>query len=124
MANIYGERSWPRRIIYGSLWAVGFFVFTRIVIGSIVGYIAGLNLKTGNFATGAAVGYWASVNFFKEFGWIILFVQVSIFAVLCFYGLLPGVGRHKRRSETSSSGPPPPEVYGLGPEPHGAEHHE
>jgi len=72
MANTNGQRSWPRRIIYGSLWAVGFFVFTRIVIGAIVGYIAGLNVRKGNFEAGAAIGYWASACVGNVSYWVLI----------------------------------------------------
>lgn len=104
-----GERSWLRRFTYGFLWALGFYIFTNGLIGFTIGF-------TTAFNTGSPLaGELASENFFSQVGSIILVVQVLIFTVLCYYGLLPGVSKYERRDEVTH--PPPPEAYGFNPEP-------
>jgi hypothetical protein len=99
MTNANGERSWLRRIIYGFLWAPAFYVLTNFFIGVIIGFPHGLRAGASDSGSewGALAGQRAAADFFQQFGSIILLVQISIFAVLCFYSLLPGVGKYPKR---------------------------
>ncbi|MFL6375740.1 MAG: hypothetical protein ACJ73D_13815 [Pyrinomonadaceae bacterium] len=115
MARTNPGRSLARRISYGILRGIFFYIFTNCLIGACVGFVAGSGTTT--FEAGAIAGQRASAEFFREFGWIILLVQGSIFTILCFYGLLPGVGKHKKVKEAQTSDvPPPPDVFGLPPD--------
>jgi hypothetical protein len=111
MTSASEQRALGRRISYGIVWAIIFYVLTNFIIGGIVGFIAGTGTTT--FEAGALAGQRASSEFFNQNRWIVLGVQISIFAILCFYGVLPGVGKVRTREAIVSDGPPPPEVYGL-----------
>ena len=94
------------RILFGFLWFVAFRIVTGAAIGGLVGAIAGASTAnpesgfTASFEAGRTSGYQASVKFFHKYGLIILLLQVLVFAMLCYFRVLPGVGKYKKVKQT------------------------
>jgi len=86
------------RILFGFLWLVAFYFLTNMLIGGVVGGIAGSS--TNFFEAGASAGQKASADFFQKYGLIVMLVQVLAFAGLCGFGVLPGTGRYKKLKQT------------------------
>jgi hypothetical protein len=90
------------RILFGFLW----FVLIRIVTGGFIGGIVGGLATTGhadpnagfsgNFEAGAHTGAQAAIDFMNKYGMIIFVSQIVFFAILCYFGILPGVGKYKK----------------------------
>lgn len=95
MSGAQQQRILGRRIAFGILWALIFYVLTNALIGAIVGALAGMGATDA--MAGASAGSRAASDFFRENRFIILGVQISVFAIVCFYGLLPGVGKSGKR---------------------------
>ena len=95
------ERSLPLRILFGFLWLVLFYFVTNMLVGGIVGAIAGASGSgdggaqsfSQGFEAGKNLGRQATVDFFRRYGVVVLLVQISVFAILCGFSVLPGVGR-------------------------------
>ncbi len=93
------------RILFGFLW----FVLLRIVTGGIIGAIVGATAGTGradpqagfvgNFQAGVNSGAQAAMEFFQKYGLLVLPFQILLFVVLCYFRLLPGVGRYKKAKQ-------------------------
>jgi hypothetical protein len=99
------KRNLLLRILFGFLWFVAFYLFTNILVGGIVGAIAGASTSrdsgasetfSQSFEAGRNAGHQASVEFFHKYGFLVFLVQILVFAVLCFFAVLPGVGRCKK----------------------------
>jgi hypothetical protein len=99
------KRNLVLRILFGFLWFVAFYFVTNILVGGIVGGIAGAsaNQDSGSsvslrqsFEAGGSAGRVASTDFFHKYGLIVFLVQILVFAVLCFFALLPGVSKYKK----------------------------
>jgi NADH:ubiquinone oxidoreductase subunit 3 (subunit A) len=99
------KRSLSLRILFGFLWFIAFYFLTNILVGGIVGAIAGASTNRDSGATqtfnqsfeaGRNAGHQASVNFFHKYGLVVFLVQILVFAILCFFAVLPGVGKYKR----------------------------
>src|SRR5579863_9580980 len=99
-------RSMFLRIFFGFLWFIALRIATSAIIGGVVGGIAGVNHAnqadpqagvTGNFQTGIGVGAQASMDFTRQYGLYVLIGQVLLFAVLCYFRILPGVGKYPKR---------------------------
>jgi hypothetical protein len=93
------------RILFGFLWFVLFDFVTSALVGGIVGAIAGAGAAepqagiSGNFQEGANAGRRASMDFMHKYGLFVFLSQILLFAVLCFFGLLPGVGKFKKSKQ-------------------------
>jgi len=87
------KRSLFLRILFGFLWFVAFYFLSNIFVGAVVGGIAGASTTT--FEAGAMAGQQASIKFFEKYGVIVFLLQVVTFAILCFFRLLPGVGKYR-----------------------------
>jgi hypothetical protein len=92
------------RIFFGFLWFIGLRIVTSAIIGAVVGGIAGANHAaqtdpqggfSENFQTGVGVGAQASMDFTRQYGLFVLIGQVLLFVVLCYFRILPGVGKYK-----------------------------
>jgi hypothetical protein len=111
------ERSLSQRILFGFLWFLPFsflynMVFGCIVSGIVGAYISNRNVISFNFNLGA--GRPKLPNLFQDmsecqqavryiydnYGNIVFIVQILLFASLCFFSLLPGVGRYKAATKT------------------------
>jgi hypothetical protein len=94
------------RILYGFLWFVLLRIVSGGVIGAIVGGIAGTGKANpeagfaGNFQAGANAGAQAVMEFMHKYGWFILLFQILLFVILCYFRLLPGVGKYKKLKQT------------------------
>jgi hypothetical protein len=82
------------RILFGFLWFLAFYFLTNMLIGGVVGGIAGAS--TNSFEAGASAGRRASIDFYHKYGLIVFLVQNLVFAGLCVFGVLPGIGKHKK----------------------------
>lgn len=87
----------PRNIIIRILAALGWLILiyfvSNILIGAIIGGIAGSG--TTSYEAGRAAGYQASVAFFQNYGLFVLIGQIALFALLAFLGKLPGTSKYK-----------------------------
>jgi amino acid transporter len=94
------------RIIFGFLWFVLIYFVTSALVGGVVGAIAGAGAGdpqagvSANLQAGANAGRQATLNFMNKYGLIVILCQIILFAVLCFFGLLPGVGKYKKSKQT------------------------
>jgi hypothetical protein len=93
------------RILFGFLWFIGIRIVTSMIIGAVVGGIAGAHHAaqmppqggfSENFQTGIGVGAQASMDFTRQYGLFVLMGQVLLFADLCYFRILPGVGKYKK----------------------------
>ena len=94
------------RMLFGFLW----FVLLRIVsggfIGAMIGGISGTGKANpeagfaGNFQAGANAGAQAAIEFMHKYGWFIFLSQILLFVILCYFRLLPGVGKYKKLKQT------------------------
>jgi hypothetical protein len=74
-----------------------------MLVGAIVGGIAGASgsgseaqsFKEG-FAVGQITGRNAAIAFFQRYGLFLFLGQISVFTILCWFSVLPGVGRYKK----------------------------
>jgi hypothetical protein len=94
------------RILFGFLWFVLLRIVTSGIIGAIVGGIAGAGKANpeagfaGNFEAGANAGAQATMEFMHKYGLFVLLSQILLFVVLCYFRLLPGVGKYKKLRQT------------------------
>ena len=90
------------RILFGFLWYVLFYNLTYMLIGGVVGTQAGIHNGSNAASTiktydaGFAAGRDAGMDFFRKYDPIIIMGQILVFAVLCYFRLLPGVGKYKK----------------------------
>ena len=90
------------RILFGFLWFVLLRIVTGGIIGAIVGATAGAGQAdpnagfAGNFQAGANAGAQAVMEFMHKYGLFVFLFQIVLFVVLCYFGLLPGVGKYKK----------------------------
>lgn len=87
------ERHIALRVIALIFWFILFYIGTNMIVGGIVGAVAGSSTKS--FGAGYAVGQQASVEFFQQYGVAVLVVQVIIFALLAYLRKLPGTSKYK-----------------------------
>jgi membrane protein YqaA with SNARE-associated domain len=98
------KRSLILRMLFGFLWFVLFYFITNMLVGGIVGGIAGASggrdsaaqTFSQGFEAGKYAGRQATAEFFHRYGLLILLAQVLVFAILCVFSVLPGVGRYKK----------------------------
>jgi hypothetical protein len=88
------ERNIFLRILCGVLFFIPFYFVTNAMVGGVVGGIAGADTKS--YAEGEAVGGPAAANFFNKHGLMVLGGQLLVYAVLCFLGWVPGVGKYRK----------------------------
>jgi hypothetical protein len=94
------------RILFGFLWFFGLRIVTSAIIGAIVGGIAGAGQANpqagaaGNFEAGANAGARAAIEFMHNYALFIFLGQVVLFAILCYFRILPGVGKYKKLKPT------------------------
>jgi len=99
-------RSIYLRILFGFLWFVLLRIVSGGVIGAIVGSIAGAGKANpeagiaGNFEAGANAGAQAVIEFMHKYGLFIFLSQILLFVILCYFRLLPGVGKYKTLRQT------------------------
>lgn len=97
--NIDQQEKTPRnlfvRIIFGLLWFIPFYFVSNVIIGGIVGMIAGASAQS--YEEGYEVGQLASIIFFQKYWLIVFLFQILLTAVLSFLGILPGTGKFKRK---------------------------
>ena len=85
------ERNIYVRILAAIAWLVIFYVGTNMLIGGIVGGIAGVHNPDNSYAAGAE----ASAAVFAKYGLYILVAQIFVFVSLIFLGKLPGTTKRK-----------------------------
>ena len=99
------KRNLLLRILFGFLWLVAFYILTNMLVGGIVGGIAGASTNGDSgasetlrqsFEAGRNAGREATVVFFHKYGLVVFLVQIVVFAVLCFFAVLPGVAKYKK----------------------------
>lgn len=88
------SRSMIARILFGILWFIPIYFAIHVLVGSVVGGIAGSS--THFYDAGAAAGRAAAIHFFQDHGTLVLLGQVLITAGLSVAGLLPGTAKWKR----------------------------
>ena len=94
------------RILFGFLWFVLLRIVSGGIIGAIVGSIAGAGKANpeagfaGNFQAGANAGAQAAMEFMHKYGWFVFLSQILLFVILCYFRLLPGVGKYKKLRQT------------------------
>ena len=76
------------------LWMPVFYIVTNMLVGAVVGGIAGS--KTHTAEEGYAAGQQASIAFFQHYGHIVLAVQGVVFLLLAILGAFPGTRRYKK----------------------------
>ena len=82
------ERSLALRILFGFLWFLLIWFVTNGLIGGVVGAIAGSQETTAEAA--AQAGANAAINFFNNYRFIVLAVQITGTFALAWYEFLPG----------------------------------
>jgi hypothetical protein len=102
-SGIINQREKPKRnlflrIIFGILWFIPICFVTNIIIGGIVGVIAGTSTQSYDAAYEA--GQLASIIFFQKYWLIVLFFQILFTTVLSCFGILPGTGKFKMKKNT------------------------
>src|ERR1035437_7592097 len=90
------------RILFGFLWFVVLYLVTHEIIGGIVGGIAGASMTTPtpNFEAGFTVGRQAAREVWHKYGLIVFLSRILLFAILCGFQVLPGVGKYKKLKQT------------------------
>lgn len=95
-----------KRILIGLVWFVGIWFLARVVCGAIVGGIASSHLaaQVVGQAQGYAVGQRAAIEFFQQYGLLVLLGSLAAAVVGTITGVLPGTRRATRI--VTPSGPP------------------
>ena len=81
------------RILSAFGWLVLIYFSTNMIIGAIVGGIAGS--ATNTYEEGYIAGQNASIEFFQDYGLFVIAGQLILFSVLAFTGMLPGTTKYK-----------------------------
>src|ERR1700733_4055333 len=89
------ERSLFVRIACCVLWFIPFYFLTGMIIGGVVGGMAGIHAN--NFQEGEALGPPAVQAFYDKNGFFIVAFQVMAYAALCLLRWVPGVSKYKRK---------------------------
>ncbi len=87
------ERNIIIRVLAAFGWLIVIYFLTNIIIGGVVGGIAGSSTET--YDAGYIAGQNASIEFFQNYGLIILLCQIALFTFLAYRGLLPGTTKYK-----------------------------
>lgn len=82
------------RILAGFGWLILIYFLTNILIGGIVGGIAGSGAD--GYEAGAIAGEKASIEFFQNYGLLVLIGQLVLFSLLAFMGKLPGTTKIRK----------------------------
>lgn len=82
------------RILAAFGWLILIYIVSNLLIGGIVGAIAGA--ATNGYEEGKVAGQQASIEFFRNYGLFVLFGQLGLFSVLVFFGKLPGTTKNKK----------------------------
>jgi hypothetical protein len=88
------ERNLFLRIVYCVLWFIPFYFVTGMIIGGVVGGMAGIHAKS--FQEGAALARPAVQAFYDKNGFFVVAFQVMAYAALCLLRWVPGVSKYKR----------------------------
>ena len=86
------------RILAAFGWLILIYLVTNFIIGVTVGGIAGSGADT--YEAGAIAGETASLEFFQNYGLLILLGQLALFSLLAFTGKLPGTTKIKGNKNT------------------------
>ena len=86
------------RFISAFGWLVLVYFSTNIIIGAIVGGIAGS--ATNTYEEGYIAGENASIEFFQDYGLFVIAGQLVLFLVLAITGMLPGTTKYKRSKKS------------------------
>ncbi len=86
------------RIIAGAGWLILIYFASNMLIGMIVGVIAGASTET--YEAGKVAGEQASLAFFQKYGLIVLACQLAAFAGLAFTGKLPGTTKYRNAQDS------------------------
>lgn len=86
------------RTLAGLGWLVTFYFGSNMLMGVVVGAIAGASTKT--YEAGQAAGTEATLNFFQSYGVYILLAQLIVFSLLAFGGKLPGTTKYKSANDS------------------------
>lgn len=88
----------PRNLIVRALllliWLLIFYFVTAMLVGAVVGGIAGAHTNTAQ--QGYIAGQQATIAFFHQYGHVVQLVQLITFALLAFLGIFPGTGKYKK----------------------------
>ncbi len=80
-----------KRIVFGVIWFVAFFVGASFIGGGVAGGIAASRLpKNATAASGAAAGGRAGEEFSKKYGMYVLFLSATFAGIGAVAGFLPG----------------------------------
>ncbi|MEA3328933.1 MAG: hypothetical protein U9Q08_04315 [Candidatus Omnitrophota bacterium] len=93
------KRSMFVRILVSLLWLIPIVIVTNILIGTIVGGIAGAQLSlvgstvSDSSSAGYTAGKNASIEFFQKYGLITFVCQFILWITLSITGKLPGTNK-------------------------------
>jgi hypothetical protein len=82
------------RIVIACLWFVPIYIAGNMLVGAVVGGIAGASTRT--YAAGHAAGAAAAGLFFQKYGLYILALEVGVTIALAWQGILPGTSQFKK----------------------------
>ena len=88
------SRNLEVRVLAAFCWFVLLYIVSNMIIGGIVGGIAGAGTD-GSYDEAAAASEKAVKEFFQNYGLGYFIVQILLFSVLASAGLLPGTGKLK-----------------------------
>ena len=88
------ERGLLKRVFISLLWLIPIVIVGHMLVGGIVGGIAGSG--TGDFNEGYGSGQQASLLFFAKYGNYVHGIEVLIWLVLSYFGILPGTSKYKK----------------------------
>ena len=67
-----------------------------MIIGGIVGGLAGSD--SADFGAGYQAGQQASQQFFITYGKHVLSIEILVWLILSYFGILPGTSKYKRKN--------------------------
>ena len=86
------------RVLAAIGWLILIYFLSNVLVGGIVGAVAGAG--TDGFEAGRVAGEEASIEFFQEYGLLVLIGQITLFSALAFAGKLPGTKKFKRAKDS------------------------
>ena len=111
---VYAPRTWKtelKRILLGIVWFLVLWIVSRMLIGAVIGGMAGAHLPQGGsggvsegYQQGYAAGQTAALQFFQQYGLLIMLGALALAVAGTLTGFLPGTGR----ARLPRSYPPPP----------------
>ena len=83
------------RVCISVLWLIPIVVVTHMLVGAVVGGLAGSD--NADFDAGYKAGQRASEQFFITYGKHVFSIEVLMWLVLSYFGILPGTSKYKQK---------------------------